>query len=66
MVGDVAIWGTNGMIAAFSIASFAGGSAMSCMTARLPINQARGEFVGGILLIAGLVLVGVGLAPIFR
>ena len=54
------------MIAAFSIASFAGGSAMSCLAARLPISQARGECVGGVLLICGLVLVGVGLAPIYR
>jgi hypothetical protein len=56
----------NGMIAAFSIASFAGGSAVSCLSTRLPISQARGEFVGGVLLIVGLVLVGVGLGPIFR
>ena len=54
------------MIAAFSIASFAGGSALSCLSQRLPIDQARGEFVGGLLLIVGLVLVGVGLAPIYR
>ena len=54
------------MIAAFSIASFAGGSAVSCLSTRLPISQARVEFVGGVLLIVGLVLVGVGLGPIFR
>ena len=54
------------MIAAFSIASFAGGSAMSCLSARLPISPARGEFVGGVLLIVGLVMVGVGLGPMYR
>ena len=54
------------MIAAFSIASFAGGSTISCLAPRLPIGQARGEFLGGVLLILGLVLVGIGLAPIYR
>ena len=66
MIATGTVEGMNGMIAAFSIASFAGGSAMSCLSARLPTSQARGEFVGGVLLILGLVLVGVGLSPLYR
>ena len=54
------------MIAALSIASFTTGSAVSCFADRLPIRRAYAEFLGGVLLIFGLVLVGLGLAPICR
>lgn len=51
------------MIAAFSIVSFASGSALSCFAQRLPMARATAEFIGGVLLIFALVLIGVGLAP---
>lgn len=54
------------MIAAFSIAGLAGGTAVSCFADRLPVRREHGELLGGLLLVAGLALIGFGLSPIFR
>ena len=54
------------MIAAFSMAGLAGGTAVSCLVDRLPVDRAQAEFIGGLLLIVGLVTIGVGIAPICR
>ncbi len=54
------------MIAAISIASFAGGTAVSCCADRLPVSRSIAEFAGGVLLIASLVLIGLGIAPACR
>ncbi len=50
-------------MAFLSVASLAGGTAVSCLADRLPIATARAELFGGLMLVFGLAVVGCGLSP---
>lgn len=53
-------------MALLSVASLAGGTAVSCLAERLPIETARAELIGGLLLVFGLAVLGCGLSPLLR
>ena len=54
------------MIAVISIGSLAGGTAVSCLSDRLPMRRGGAELLGGLLLVIGLALIGFGVSPLFR
>ena len=50
-------------MAFLSVASLAGGTAVSCFADMLPIQTPRAELLGGLMLVFGLVVIGCGLSP---
>ena len=50
-------------MAFLSVASLAGGTAVSCFADRLPITAPRAEMLGGLMLVFGLAVIGCGLSP---
>lgn len=50
-------------MALLSVASLAGGTAVSCFADHLPIPTPRAELLGGLLLVFGLAVIGCGLSP---